>query len=129
MTQQFKFGDRVARKNETPDYDKAFIVISAKDNGEICVFSSISKLPFDVQAKDYQLVPHPDTVRLDWLIETCRGIDNNADTTYLDGTPFPQYSVINSGTDRAANWYGVENGDHDDPRQAIDNAMKAEQQK
>ena len=67
MTQQFKFGDRVARKNETPDYDKAYIVISAKDNGEICVFSSISKLPFDVQAKDYQLVPHPDTVRLDWL--------------------------------------------------------------
>ena len=67
MTQQFKFGDRVARKNETPDYDKAFIVISAKDNGEICVFSSISKLPFDMQAKDYQLVPHPDTVRLDWL--------------------------------------------------------------
>ena len=64
MTQQFKFGDRVARKNETPDYDKAYIVISAKDNGEICVFSSISKLPFDVQAKDYQLVPHPDTVRL-----------------------------------------------------------------
>ncbi|WP_369583277.1 hypothetical protein [Kingella oralis] len=129
MNEQFKFGDRVARKNATPDYDKAFIVISAKDNGEICVFSSISKLPFDVQAKDYQLVPHPDTVRLNWLIETCRGIDNNADTTYLDGTPFPQYSVINSGTDRASNWYGVDGGDHDDPRQAIDNAMKQEQQK
>ena len=69
MNEQFKFGDRVARKNATPDYDKAFIVISAKDNGEICVFSSISKLPFDVQAKDYQLVPHSDTVRLDWLLE------------------------------------------------------------
>ena len=76
MTPQFKFGDRVARKNETPDYDKAFIVISAKDNGEICVFSSISKLPFDVQAKDYQLVPHPDPVRLDWLADRDNHIGN-----------------------------------------------------
>ena len=76
MNEQFKFGDRVARKNATPDYDKAFIVISAKDNGEICVFSSISKLPFDLQAKDCQLVPHPDTVRLDWLADRDNHIGN-----------------------------------------------------
>ena len=121
MTQQFKFGDRVQ------DADgKQFVFLRGFLSS--CTVAGDDGRTYDYPTNQLQPIPHPDTVRLDWLIETCRGIDNNADTTYLDGTPFPQYSVINSGTDRAANWYGVENGDHDDPRQAIDNAMKAEQQ-
>ena len=122
MTQQFKFGDRV--KYGATD----FLFIHDKGDGRAHVVSETG-VSGAVLISDLTLISHPDTVRLDWLIETCRGIDNNADTTYLDGTPFPQYSVINSGTDRAANWYVVDGGDHDDPRQAIDNAMKAEQQK
>ena len=122
MTQQFKFGDCV--KYRATD----FLFIHDKGDGRAHVVSETA-VSGAALISDLTLIPHPDTVRLDWLIETCRGIDNNADTTYLDGTPFPQYSVINSGTDRAANWYVVDGGDHDDPRQAIDNAMKAEQQK
>lgn len=122
MTQQFKFGDRV--KYGATD----FLFIHDKGDGRAHVVSETG-VSGAVLISDLTLISHPDTVRLDWLIETCRGIDNNADTTYLDGTPFPQYSVINSGTDRASNWYGVDGGDHDDPRQAIDNAMKVEQKK
>lgn len=96
MTQQFKFGDRV--KYGATD----FLFIYDKGDGRAHVVSETG-VSGAVLISDLTLISHPDTVRLDWLIETCRGIDNNADTTYLDGTPFPQYSVINSGTDRAAN--------------------------
>lgn len=134
MTQQFKFGDRVRIKDEplTP-WENAGIIFAIYGDEKRGYYAAVCFQESgdfqDVPLDEIERVPHPDTVRLDWLIETCRGIDNNADTTYLDGTPFPQYSVINSGTDRAANWYVVDGGDHDDPRQAIDNAMKAEQQK
>ena len=123
MTQQFKFGDRVARKNETPDYDKAFIVISAKDNGEICVFSSISKLPFDLQAKDYQLVPHPDTVRLDWLAKNDCSLTErlcDEDKDLLD-TPFAVIQIQENHFEVLAAASNI----HD----AIDAAMKQEQEK
>lgn len=123
MTQQFKFGDRVARKNKTPDYDKAFIVISAKDNGEICVFSSISKLPFDVQAKDYQLVPHPDTVRLDWLAKNDCSLTErlcDEDKDLLD-TPFAVIQIQENHFEVLAAASNI----HD----AIDAAMKQEQEK
>lgn len=123
MTQQFKFGDRVARKNATPDYDKAFIVISAKDNGEICVFSSISKLPFDLQAKDYQLVPHPDTVRLDWLAKNDCSLTErlcDEDKDLLD-TPFAVIQIQENHFEVLAAASNI----HD----AIDAAMKQEQEK
>ena len=123
MTKQIKFGDRVALKNETPDYDKAYIVISAKDNGEICVFSSISKLPFDVQAKDYQLVPHPDTVRLDWLAKNDCSLTErlcDEDKDLLD-TPFAVIQIQENHFEVLAAASNI----HD----AIDAAMKQEQEK
>lgn len=128
MSQQFKFGDMVKSRMH-PNKTLGLVVDAGSNQYSYIIRWEHTKGVSQEHTESLELIPHPDTVRLDWLIETCRGIDNNADTTYLDGTPFPQYSVINSGTDRAANWYVVDGGDHDDPRQAIDNAMKAEQQK
>lgn len=72
MTQQFKFGDRVRRKNFPELNHQHFITVEFKTHSdgypEITIISELG-LVSKVPAECFELVPHPDTVRLDWLIK------------------------------------------------------------
>ena len=67
MTQQFKFGDHVRYKdNENPVFG---VVLEEANpgNGLITVQFIDDVEPELVGSEDLEHVPHPDTVRLDWL--------------------------------------------------------------
>ena len=70
MTHQFKFGDRVRRKNFPELNHQHFITVEFKTHSnsypEITIISELG-LVSKVPAECFELVPHPDTVRLDWL--------------------------------------------------------------
>ena len=69
MTQQFKFGDHVRYKdNENPVFG---VVLEEANpgNGLITVQFIDDAEPELVGSEDLEHVPHPDTVRLDWLAE------------------------------------------------------------
>lgn len=70
MTQQLKFGDRVRRKNFPELNHQHFITVEFKTHSnsypEITIISELG-LVSKVPAECFELVPHPDTVRLDWL--------------------------------------------------------------
>lgn len=70
MTQQFKFGNRVRRKNFPELNHQHFITVEFKTHSnsypEITIISELG-LVSKVPAECFELVPHPDTVRLDWL--------------------------------------------------------------
>ena len=62
MTQQFKFGDRVQ------DADgKQFIFLRGFLSS--CTVAGDDGRTYDYLANQLQPIPHPDTVRLDWLLE------------------------------------------------------------
>ena len=104
MTQQFKFGDRV--KYRATD----FLFIYDKGDGRAHVVSETG-VSGAVLISDLTLIPHPDTVRLDWLIE------NQAYVVHeLPDEDCAYFSVsLNAGGQIAAN---------STARQAIDNAMR-----
>lgn len=95
MTQQFKFGDRV--KYRATD----FLFIHDKGDGRAHVVSETG-VSGAALISDLTLIPHPDTVRLDWLLE-------------------------NAGINVGEEDYYRRNYVYD--RDAIDAAMKQEQQK
>ena len=68
--QQLKFGDRVRRKNFPELNHQHFITVEFKTHSnsypEITIISELG-LVSKVPAECFELVPHPDTVRLDWL--------------------------------------------------------------
>lgn len=111
MNQHFKFGDRV--KYRATD----FLFIHDKGDGFAHVVSKTG-VSGAALISDLTLIPHPDTVRLDWLAEndcalTKRLCDEDGDR--LD-TPFAviqkqeeHFEVLSAATDI---------------RQAIDTAMK-----
>lgn len=104
MTQQFKFGDRV--KYRATD----FLFIHDKGDGRAHVVSETG-VSGAVLISDLTLISHPDTVRLDWLIE------NQAYVVHeLPDEDCAYFSVsLNAGGQIAAN---------STARQAIDNAMR-----
>ena len=104
MTQQFKFGDRV--KYGATD----FLFIYDKGDGRAHVVSETG-VSGAVLISDLTLIPHPDTVRLDWLIE------NQAYVVHeLPDEDCAYFSVsLNAGGQIAAN---------STARQAIDTAMR-----
>ena len=62
MTQQFKFGDRVQ------DADgKQFVFLRGFLSS--CTVAGDDGRTYDYLANQLQPIPHPDTVRLDWLLE------------------------------------------------------------
>lgn len=79
MTQQFKFGDRVRRKNFPELNHQHFITVEFKTHSdgypEITIISELG-LVSKVPAECFELVPHPDTVRLDWLADRDQHIGN-----------------------------------------------------
>ena len=76
MTHQFKFGDHVRYKdNENPVFG---VVLEEANpgNGLITVQFIDDAEPELVGSEDLEYVPHPDTVRLDWLADRDNHIGN-----------------------------------------------------
>lgn len=74
MTQQFKFGDRVRLKDEplTP-WENAGIIFAIYGDEKRGYYAAVCFQESgdfqDVPLDEIERVPHPDTVRLDWLLE------------------------------------------------------------
>ena len=67
MTQQFKFGDRVKC---IPTPESIGVVLSEVDEyGYVNVMFDDALEVEDFPVSGLELIPHPDTVRLDWLIK------------------------------------------------------------
>ena len=69
MTQQFKFGDRVRYKS--PQSKLRGFVASTRNRGQnkiIVAFEGEDWL-HHCSSENLELIPHPDTARLDWLFE------------------------------------------------------------
>ena len=72
MTRQFKFGDRI-RNALVPNL--TFIYIR-QDSPTTCICLDETAQEKRMIATDMELVPHPDTVRLDWLADRDNHIGN-----------------------------------------------------
>ena len=69
MTQQFKFGDRVRYKS--PESKLRGFVASTRNRGQnkiIVAFEGEDWL-HHCSGENLELIPHPDTIRLDWLAD------------------------------------------------------------
>lgn len=62
MTQKFKFGDRVKRKSD----GAVGIVVDTKFQSVWVVFEGSGVSDF-YDYDDFEIIPHPDTVRLDYI--------------------------------------------------------------
>ena len=69
MTQQFKFGDRVKRKSD----GAVGIVVSISFKSVLVFFDGNAASSF-YDADDFEIIPHPDTARLDWLADPANKI-------------------------------------------------------
>ncbi|MGP1364759.1 hypothetical protein [Neisseria sicca] len=65
MTQQFKFGDRVIDKDTRLG---ECVVINASENF-VYIMNEQGSYNTIARPESLELIPHPDTVRLDWLVE------------------------------------------------------------
>ena len=106
MTQQFKFGDRVKH----PKYGECMVVTQwyDMDTDEPTWVGIISEEHGEIDARheELELIPHPDTIRLDFII-------NNT-------SAFQKRQIVNNRYQKPM---------PNSFRQAIDNAMQAEQSK
>ena len=64
MTHQFKFGDRVKRKS-----DGAVGIVVSVSFKSVLVFFDGNAVSSFYDADDFEIIPHPDTMRLDWLAD------------------------------------------------------------
>lgn len=64
MTHQFKFGDRVKRKS-----DGAVGIVVSISFKSVLVFFDGNAVSSFYDAGDFEIIPHPDTMRLDWLAD------------------------------------------------------------
>ena len=64
MTRQFKFGDRVKRKS-----DGAVGIVVSVSFKSVLVFFDGNAVSSFYDADDFEIIPHPDTMRLDWLAD------------------------------------------------------------
>lgn len=66
MTQQFKFGDLVSCES----YPTTGVIVGLDETGDIATVCFVALYrPERVETKSLKLIPHPDTVRLDWLAD------------------------------------------------------------
>lgn len=66
MTKQFKFGDLVSHK----DYPTTGVVVGLNEMGDIATVCFVALYrPERIETNSLKLIPHPDTVRLDWLAD------------------------------------------------------------
>lgn len=66
MTYQFKFGDRVKRKS-----DGAVGVVVSISFKSVLVFFDGNAVSSFYDADDFEIIPHPDTVRLEFIAAEC----------------------------------------------------------
>lgn len=114
MTQQFKFGDRVI---DTALGLGECVVINVSENS-VYVMNERGDYNAVAQPETLEIVPHPDTIRLDWLLKndcalTERLCDEDGD---ILGTP---NAVIQKQEDHFEVLVATSN----DIREAIDVAM------
>lgn len=64
MTHQFKFGDRVKRKS-----DGAVGIVVSISFKSVLVFFDGNAVSSFYDADNFEIIPHPDTMRLDWLAD------------------------------------------------------------
>ena len=120
MTQQFKFGDRVRHK----EHGESVVVWTTDDTADQWVEVAYQNGKVDAYPNtDLKLIPHPDTVRLDWLAKndcslTERLCDEDKD---LLEKPFAVIQIQENHFEVLAAASNI--------RQAIDNALKEEQEK
>lgn len=66
MTQQFKFGDLV----RCEDYQSIGVIIGVNESRKTAeIFFSDINIMRHKRMESLELIPHPDTVRLDWLAD------------------------------------------------------------
>lgn len=97
MTQQFKFGDHVRYKdNENPVFG---VVLKEANpgNGLITVQFIDDVEPELVGSDDLERIPHPDTVRLDWLADPA----NEIGSVILPGWCSDEYNSLRDAIDAA----------------------------
>ena len=118
MTQQFKFGDRVRYKS--PESKLRGFVASTRNRGQnkiIVAFEGEDWL-HHCSSENLELIPHPDTIRLDWLAEndctlTKKLCDEDGD---ILGIP-------NAVIQKQEDYFEVLAATSNDIREAIDVAM------
>lgn len=66
MTHEFKFGDRVKRKS-----DGAVGIVVSISFKSVLVFFDGNAVSSFYDADDFEIIPHPDTVRLKFIAAEC----------------------------------------------------------
>lgn len=114
MMNKFKFGDRVNHWR----YGIGIVVHCEKNTAEVVFSDSSYRNAVDVT--DIKLVPHRDTARLNYIDDFCAQVDfvSQYDTLTVQNDYCRVKNPINSKYYQGLN-----------VRQAIDNAMQAEQNK
>lgn len=122
MTQQFKFGDMV----QHPEFGRG-VIVAAFDHSADVVFENhrneIKTIGFHFMNK-LELIPHPDTARLDWLEKNQFQLGTYYDDDEL-GFIDLRYVVYQPDKQGCR----IKLSDEKSYRQAIDHAMQQEQSK
>ena len=114
MTHKFKFGDRVKRKSD----GAVGIVVSISFKSVLVFFDGAAVSSF-YDADDFEIVPNPDTVRLDWLAENDCALTKKLCDEDGDIHPTPN-AVIHKQEEH----FEVLAATSNDIREAIDVAME-----
>lgn len=113
MINKFKFGDRVKRKSD----GAVGIVVSISFKSVLVFFDGAAVSSF-YDADDFEIVPHPDTVRLDWLAE-----NDCALTKKLCDEDGDILGIPNAVIHKQEDYFEVLAATSNDIREAIDVAM------
>lgn len=116
MTQQFKFGDRV--RDKTLGLGEC-VVINASDDA-VYVMNTRGDYNVVARPEHLELIPHPDTVRLDWLAKNDCALTGNLGDEDGDRQDTP-FAVIHVQEEHFKVLAAANN-----IRQAIDTAMQAQ---
>lgn len=114
MINKFKFGDRVKRKS-----DGAVGIVAGISFKSVLVFFDGAAVSSFYDADDFEIVPHPDTVRLDWLAENDCALTKRLCNEDGDIHPTPPNAVIQKQEEHFEVLVATSN----DIREAIDVAM------
>ena len=125
MTQQFKFGDMV-KSRMRPNKTLGLVVDTGSNQYSYIIRWNDEKGVSQEHTESLELIPHPDTVRLNWLVKNDCGLtdmlhDKDED---LSDTPFAVFQIQENHFEVLAAANNI--------RDAIDIAMKMdakEQQK
>lgn len=113
MTHQFKFGDRVKRKSD----GAVGVVVDTKFQSVWVVFEGSVVSDF-YDAEEFELIPHPDTIRLDWLAENDCSL-----TKKLCDEDGDILGIPNAVIQKQEDYFEVLAATSNDIREAIDVAM------